>query len=370
MEIMSYNALVNKKSILIFIPILVLAIGFLLIRQPTLNFLLPDYNLSVYSDQVSQVGKSEIRANLADQGLKVNYTLKSGDPYPFVSMVFTKKNYEAFNSENSILNLGIDSDSDLELLVRLGFFLEGYSQKENLDSYLFVERPVQIKKGKNSYHISLDEIVNTPAWWYGSRKLSEFDLPTYSRSKTGYIALYDVRYDVLNQNRNLHISEFEIHPIYSGFYFYGFSFLLVYGLILFIIYKLRSSRSKKVLVPIDFSQTERREKNNSGLIINYIAENFTNPNLKLEDVAKAVGIIDDDVSLELKNFSGKSFKSYVNFVRVEEAKKRLVESDLQVNDIAYEVGYNSDNHFIKVFKEMEGCSPNLYRKEHSNLLSK
>jgi AraC-like DNA-binding protein len=367
MAFLSRFPLMNKKSILILIliPILLLVIGFLFIRKPSLNFLLPDFNFRIYSDQFSEVGKSEITANLAHEGLKVNYTLKSGDPYPFVSMVFTQKNNEAFDSQNSILYFGIDSDFDHELLVRLGFFLEGYTQKENLDSYIFVEKYIPIKKGSNHLRIPLNEIVNTPSWWYGSRKFSEFDVPAYSRSKTGYIALYDVRYNELNQTRSLHILEFKIQPSYSGFYIYSIIFLLVYSLMLFTTYKLRSGRINKVLVPIDFSQNERKEKNYSELIINFIALNYTNPNLKLEDIAKEVGILDDDISIEVKNYSGKSFKSYLNFVRIEESKKRLVESDLQINDIAYEVGYNSAHHFIRVFKEIEGCSPSLFRKEHA-----
>ena len=43
-------------------------------------------------------------------------------------------------------------------------------------------------------------------------------------------------------------------------------------------------------------------------------------------------------------------------------KRLLRETDRQVMDIAYKVGYGNISHFNRVFKEAENCSPNEYRK--------
>jgi AraC-like DNA-binding protein len=356
----------TKKALLILIllPILAFIIVFLVLQKRDINFFDSDFKYHVYSDKETGRGKSEITSNYSKDGLKLNYTLKEGDPYPFIFVAFTEKNYEAFDTEGYILNFGIESDTIKELVIRIGLAIEGYTQKDNLDSYTFVEKSIPVAKGKNHFQLPLDDINRTPSWWYPRKNFTEFNIPPYSKNKTGYIAVYDVMHKEINKNRNLTITEFNIHPTYTGFYKYSAVAFLLYGIILFLAYKFGSRKSDKILVPIDFTADERKEKNNTDLIIYYLAQNFSNPNLKLEDIAKEIGLTENQVSSEIKTYSGKTFKSYLNFIRIEKAKKLLLQSDLQVSEIAYEVGYNSAHHFIRVFKELQEASPSEYRKQH------
>jgi len=365
MSLLNFRPLTNKQelSILIVLPILAFLITFLFLQKPTINFFSGDYKYQAYSDKETSKGQSEIKTFPSNPGVKVNYILKPGDPYPFVFIAFTSKRYEPFDTEGYILNLDLDSDSDHELCLRIGLALEGYTQKDNLDTYIFVEKFFPVKKGKNHLQIPLDEVIRTPSWWFPIKGFTEFNLPAYSRNKTGYISIYDVKHELVNINRNLKINEFEIHPTYLGFYKYGSIALLIYSILVYLRYKYRNRKSNKVLVPIDLSIKERKEKNYPELIIQYLAQNFSNPDLKLEDIAKEIGLSENQISTEIKSYSGKTFKSYLNFIRIEKAKKLLVESDLQVSEIAFEVGYNSAHHFIRVFKELENSSPTNFRKE-------
>jgi AraC-like DNA-binding protein len=57
--------------------------------------------------------------------------------------------------------------------------------------------------------------------------------------------------------------------------------------------------------------------------------------------------------------------SPVNFlaaIRMQEAKRLLLETDLPVTTICYEVGYNSQGTFTRLFKQSVGVSPNTFRK--------
>jgi AraC-like DNA-binding protein len=367
MSLMNNPPINSKKALVILIlaPILVFCITFLIIQKPDIDFFNPDFKYRVATDEVTGRGKSEIAYNYSKQGLKFNYTLREGDPYPFIYVSFTEKNHEAFNTEGYILNFGIESDSVHELDLRIGLVLDGYTVKDDFDSYTFVEKTIPIAKGKNHFQIPLDEITRTPSWWYTRKNFTEYDIPFHSKNKTGYIAIYDVKHKEININRNLQITEFKIHPTYHSFYTYSAVVLFFYVGILFLGYKFRSRKSDKILVPIDFSVDERKEKNYADLIIQYLAQNFSNPNLKLEDIAKEIGLTENQISFELKAYSGKTFKSYLNFIRIEKAKKLLLESDLQVSEIAFEVGYNSAHHFIRVFKELEEASPSGFRKASS-----
>jgi AraC-like DNA-binding protein len=42
----------------------------------------------------------------------------------------------------------------------------------------------------------------------------------------------------------------------------------------------------------------------------------------------------------------------------------LTATDLPINDIGYNVGYNNIPHFNRVFREIIGCSPKEYRDNH------
>ncbi len=56
---------------------------------------------------------------------------------------------------------------------------------------------------------------------------------------------------------------------------------------------------------------------------------------------------------------------YVNFLRIDLAKKLLLKSDDKIVDVAYAAGFNSLSAFYRFFKEKENVSPARYRKENS-----
>lgn len=47
---------------------------------------------------------------------------------------------------------------------------------------------------------------------------------------------------------------------------------------------------------------------------------------------------------------------------VHESKAMLDKTDKTVQEIAYELGFQSQSHFTKFFKKMEGITPSNYRK--------
>ncbi len=54
--------------------------------------------------------------------------------------------------------------------------------------------------------------------------------------------------------------------------------------------------------------------------------------------------------------------SYVNDLRYKEAKRLLEQTEMEVVDVAYSVGFNSLSAFYKFFKERADMSPAAYRK--------
>ena len=64
-----------------------------------------------------------------------------------------------------------------------------------------------------------------------------------------------------------------------------------------------------------------------------------------------------------KKYTGDNYTAYVNNVRMEEAKRLLRMSDMNINEIAKSVGYTDEGHFSRNFKSVVGVRPSEYRRE-------
>jgi AraC-like DNA-binding protein/ligand-binding sensor protein len=83
--------------------------------------------------------------------------------------------------------------------------------------------------------------------------------------------------------------------------------------------------------------------------------------LSLGQVAKAVNTSTFHFCKMFKKATGLNFTDYVSRVRVEKAKNLLLNPNLRISEIAYEVGFQSLTHFNRVFKRINGQSPTEYR---------
>ena len=98
-----------------------------------------------------------------------------------------------------------------------------------------------------------------------------------------------------------------------------------------------------------------------GIAARFIRQNFAKQ-LTLEEIAGLLNIDRTYFCKMFKNKTGFSFSHYIKEVRVMEAAKLLVETDLSITDIALSVGYNDSSYFAKVFKNIKGTTPLAYRR--------
>jgi AraC-like DNA-binding protein len=62
-----------------------------------------------------------------------------------------------------------------------------------------------------------------------------------------------------------------------------------------------------------------------------------------------------------RKITGINFTDYVSRLRIERAKNLLLNPNLRISEIAFEVGFQSLTHFNRVFKRVLGQSPSDYR---------
>ena len=67
-----------------------------------------------------------------------------------------------------------------------------------------------------------------------------------------------------------------------------------------------------------------------------------------------------------KQVKGWSFTEYLTHVRMEEARKLLVNTSYSVAEIAMRVGFRDARYFSQVFKKHVGKTPELYRRDEAS----
>lgn len=97
-------------------------------------------------------------------------------------------------------------------------------------------------------------------------------------------------------------------------------------------------------------------------IINYINHNYME-NLRLEFIALLFGYNSSYLGKIFKQKMNCNFNTYLDIVRIENAKKLLEQGNLKVYEIAKKVGYTNTDYLHIKFKKYVGETPAEYRKK-------
>ncbi len=109
--------------------------------------------------------------------------------------------------------------------------------------------------------------------------------------------------------------------------------------------------------PFDYANpTHRMVSEITGYINNNYSEDIT-----LDKIASMFHISPCYFSRAFKRDTGFSFTEYLNNVRIKEVQKLLDHSDMSILEISEAVGFNSNTHFGRVFKNIIGMSPLAYK---------
>lgn len=93
---------------------------------------------------------------------------------------------------------------------------------------------------------------------------------------------------------------------------------------------------------------------------------YLESDLNLNQCAEKLNTNPQILSEAINLSTNKSFREYINHLRVEEFKERIAKADFKkdtIIGIAFECGFNSEASFYRIFKEMVGCTPKEYLKK-------
>jgi AraC-like DNA-binding protein len=95
--------------------------------------------------------------------------------------------------------------------------------------------------------------------------------------------------------------------------------------------------------------------------VTLIRERYGEP-LTLDDLAQSVMVSKYHFLRVFSRVTGVTPGRFLTAVRLQEAKRLLLSTDLNVADVAAQVGYSSTGSFTRRFTESVGLSPTQYRK--------
>jgi AraC-like DNA-binding protein len=95
-------------------------------------------------------------------------------------------------------------------------------------------------------------------------------------------------------------------------------------------------------------------------MMEYIRQNYKK-DIDINMLAEYVGLSYSHVRKIFHDETGENIVNFINNFRINEAKRLLRETDININEIALSLGYNNNQSFNRFFKKYEGVTPGEFR---------
>ena len=93
-----------------------------------------------------------------------------------------------------------------------------------------------------------------------------------------------------------------------------------------------------------------------------IEENMDDETYGIDELCRDAGASRSQLHNKLKKWTGLSTSHFVRAVKLKRAKFLLVQTDLNITQVAYEIGFRDPSYLTRVFSECFGISPKNFRK--------
>ena len=98
----------------------------------------------------------------------------------------------------------------------------------------------------------------------------------------------------------------------------------------------------------------------------YIEKRIGDEDLKIDDMAEAVGMGRTVFYGKVRELVGVSPSDFLKQIRMQRAEQLISKSKMTFAEIAYSVGFTDPKYFTKCFKKQTGMTPSEYRSKESD----
>lgn len=125
----------------------------------------------------------------------------------------------------------------------------------------------------------------------------------------------------------------------------------------------RKERARIDPEPSDIVITSMDEKLVENAI-KYVEANIERSDLSVEELSRALGMSRVNLYKKLSQITGKTPIEFIRVIRLKRAAQLLRESQQNVSEIAFQLGFNNPKAFTKYFKDEFGVPPSVYQEEN------
>lgn len=97
-------------------------------------------------------------------------------------------------------------------------------------------------------------------------------------------------------------------------------------------------------------------------MLSYLREHYME-DIDMGELAHKFGVTSSYLSQQFRKKTGDSPIRYLTEIRINEAKRLLIQTQASISEIGIKVGYPDQFYFSKTFRKLEGKSPHAFRKE-------
>jgi AraC-like DNA-binding protein len=90
---------------------------------------------------------------------------------------------------------------------------------------------------------------------------------------------------------------------------------------------------------------------------------YRDPDLNLTRLARRAGFPVRDISMAINRLKGCNVSQYINGYRIEDACRRLAETDDPVTGIMFDCGFQTKSNFHREFRRVTGVNPSAWRAQ-------
>jgi AraC-like DNA-binding protein len=94
------------------------------------------------------------------------------------------------------------------------------------------------------------------------------------------------------------------------------------------------------------------------LLLGHFSEDLT-----VDDLATAVDLPRATLCRYFRRYTGRSIVAFLNGIRIDQAKRLLADSQLQIGQIALQAGFNNLSNFNRQFRKVVGVAPRDFRSQ-------
>jgi len=104
--------------------------------------------------------------------------------------------------------------------------------------------------------------------------------------------------------------------------------------------------------------------------IDIVEKNITDENFSIKVLAAEIGMSHSNLYRKVKSLSGHTINSFIRYIRLRKAAELLIQSDMNVNEVAFETGFNSIKYFRSQFFKLFGANPSNFLKQKRPIFKK